>query len=170
MSGQSQFGNIGVLMGGYSSERAISLKSGQGVVSALSSAGHQLTAIDITTQDKNKIIEQIREAKIDIAFIALHGRLGEDGTIQSILEEMDIPYTGSGVQASQKAFDKTVTQQILKDHNLPVADYVCITNSKMMDFKHAFFVLKKLVGRKAPTRDDDDKRRRTTKGPTPKKL
>lgn len=140
----SRFGNIGVLMGGYSSEREISLRSGKGVATALSNAGHQVTSIDVTSQDKHKIIEQIRDAKIDAAFIALHGRLGEDGTIQAILEEMDLPYTGVGVTASQQAFNKVTTQRALKAKGLPVADHVCITDGKMLDFKQAFAELKKL--------------------------
>src|SRR5665213_2206920 len=87
------FGNIGVLMGGYSSEREISLRSGQAVSDALSQEGHRVLPLDITTDDPAKIIQQIQATPLDIAFIALHGRLGEDGTIQGILEKLDIPYT-----------------------------------------------------------------------------
>jgi D-alanine-D-alanine ligase len=140
----SRFGSIGVLMGGYSSEREISLRSGQAVFDSLINAGHQATLIDIRNQEKDKIAAQIKAAQIDVAFIALHGRLGEDGVIQSILEEMDIPFTGSGMQASQKAFNKTVTQAILKSQDLPVPEFICITDGKMMDFRKAFLVLKKL--------------------------
>jgi D-alanine-D-alanine ligase len=140
----SRFGTIGVLMGGYSSEREISLKSGNGVATALVQAGHSVVPLDITTRDDHKIREQIHQAGISGAFIALHGRLGEDGLIQTVLEQMDIPYTGCGIQASQKAFDKTVTQTILKSQNLPVANYVCITDGRMLDFKEAFASLKKL--------------------------
>ena len=141
---ESRFGNIGVLMGGYSSERTISLKSGNAVAAALIQAGHQVSVIDITAHDKYKIMDQIREAGISIGFIALHGRLGEDGTIQAILEDMDIPYTGSGVVASQRAFDKTVSQSIFKTQGLPVAPHIIISDGKMLDFKEAFAVLKKL--------------------------
>ncbi len=144
MSNVSEFGNIGVLMGGYSSERQISLKSGQGVLDALTQAGYPVVAIDITLQDRHKIKEQIANAAIDIAFIALHGRLGEDGVIQSILEEMNIPYTGSGVAASQKAFNKTTTQKIFKSSGLPVPEHFCITDGQRKDFKEVFAVLKKL--------------------------
>ncbi|MBI4309690.1 MAG: D-alanine--D-alanine ligase [Candidatus Omnitrophica bacterium] len=144
MSAGPRFGNIGVLMGGYSSEREISLKSGRAVAAALSAAGHQVTPVDITAQDKQKIIEQVRSAGMDIAFIALHGRLGEDGVIASILEEMDILYTGSGPQAGQKAFNKITAQRIFKTQGLAVADHVCISDGKIMDFKEAFAALKKL--------------------------
>jgi D-alanine-D-alanine ligase len=140
----SRFGSIGVLMGGYSSEREISLRSGQAVYESLTNAGHQATLIDIRNQEKDKIAAQIKAAQIDVAFIALHGRLGEDGVIQSILEEMDIPFTGSGMQASQKAFNKTVTQATLKSQDLPVPEFICITDGKMMDFRKAFLALKKL--------------------------
>ena len=144
MSSPSRFGHIGVLMGGYSSERTISLKSGNAVALSLTNAGYHVTAIDILAQDKHKIIDQLREANIDCAFIALHGRLGEDGMIQTILEEMEIPYTGAGVVASQKAFNKTAAQPLLKAQGLPVPAFVCITDGKMMDFKQAFAQLKKL--------------------------
>ncbi len=144
MSSITDFGNIGVLMGGYSSERQISLKSGQAVCEALTQAGYPVVPIDITLQDKHKIKEQIADARIDIAFIALHGRLGEDGVIQSILEELNIPYTGSGVAASQKAFNKTIAQKIFKVHGLPVPEHFCITDGQRRDFKEVFGTLKKL--------------------------
>ncbi len=144
MKSASRFGRIGVLMGGYSSERQISLKSGQGVCAALTDAGYAPVAIDIIARDKEKILEQIGQAAIDIAFIALHGRLGEDGVVQTIMEEMDIPYTGSGIHASQKAFNKTHTQKILKAQGLPVPAHTCITDGKEKDFKEVFALLKKL--------------------------
>lgn len=144
MSRALDFGHIGVLMGGYSTERNISLKSGQGVVEALSKEGYLVSAIDIIDQERHKIKEQLAKANINIAFIALHGRLGEDGVIQSILEEMDIPYTGSGVIASQKAFNKTIAQRIFKTNGLPVPEHVCITDGQRIDFKDVFNALKKL--------------------------
>ena len=101
-------------MGGYSSEREISLRSGQAVADALSQEGHRVLPLDITTDDPAKIIQQIQAVPLDIAFIALHGRLGEDGVIQGILEKLEIPYTGSGVKASQMAFNKILTQKALE--------------------------------------------------------
>ena len=83
MSGR--LGTIGVLMGGYSSEREISLKSGRAVALALAGAGHQAVPVDINVSDRGLIMALLRDAAVDIAFIALHGRLGEDGVIQSIL-------------------------------------------------------------------------------------
>ena len=141
---KGRFGTIGVLMGGYSSEREISLRSGQGVALALAEAGHQVVPVDINVSDRRRIMALIKDAAMDIAFIALHGRLGEDGVIQSILEEMDIPYTGSGPAASRLAFDKTVTQTLLNQAGLPVPPYVLITDGKPPAFKDVFAVLKNL--------------------------
>jgi len=130
-----KFGTIGVLMGGYSSEREISLRSGQAVADALSEEGHRVVVLDITSEDGAKIIQQIQAVPLDVAFIALHGRLGEDGTIQGILEKLGIPYTGSGVRASQIAFNKILTQKALQSAGLPVPEHYCITDGRTVDFK-----------------------------------
>jgi D-alanine-D-alanine ligase len=143
MSG-SKFGNIGVLMGGYSSEREISLRSGSAVTNALMKEGYAVKAIDLNTNDRPKMIEMIKSSGIDVAFIALHGRLGEDGQIQSILEELDIPYIGSGVEASQKAFNKITSQTAFKNAGLSVPEHFCITHGELVPFREAFEVLKNL--------------------------
>ena len=111
---------IGVLMGGYSSERAISLKSGQAVSQALKQCGHEVKNIDIIERNKDKIAEQVLDSEIDMAFITLHGKLGEDGTIQSILEKINIPYVGSGVQSSRLAINKIETKKILQENGIVV--------------------------------------------------
>jgi D-alanine-D-alanine ligase len=129
-------------MGGYSSERDVSLRSGQAVADALSQEGHRVKILDITTDDVSKIILQIQETPLDIAFIALHGRLGEDGGIQGILENLNIPYIGSGVKASQMAFNKILTQKALKSAGLPVAEHYLITNGQNVDFKTVWGSLK----------------------------
>jgi D-alanine-D-alanine ligase len=131
---RDSFGTIGVLMGGYSSEREISLRSGQAVAEALSREGHRVLPLDITAEDTAGIIQQVTAIPLDIAFIALHGRLGEDGVIQGILEKLDIPYTGSGVKASQVAFNKILTQKLLASAGLPVAVNFFITDGKNVDF------------------------------------
>lgn len=141
---RSHFGNIGVLMGGYSSEREISLRSGNAVAKVLSEAGYTVQAIDITISDRTKIIETVKNSGIDVAFIALHGRLGEDGVIQSILEEIGIPYTGSGPLASQKAFNKITAQDVFKNAGLPVPQNFYISDGQLVHFKDVFGVLKKL--------------------------
>ncbi|MBF0571329.1 MAG: D-alanine--D-alanine ligase [Candidatus Omnitrophica bacterium] len=137
-----KFGTIGVLMGGYSSEREVSLRSGQAVAEALSLEGHRVLLIDIITDDVAKIIRQIQAVPLNVAFIALHGRLGEDGIIQEILEKLEIPYTGSGVKASQMAFNKILTQNALKSAGLPVAENFCVTDGKIVDFKTAWNYIK----------------------------
>ena len=136
------FGTIGVLMGGYSSEREISLRSGQAVAEALSQEGHRVRILDITTNDTAKIIQQLTEVTLDVAFIALHGRLGEDGVIQEILEKLEVPYTGSGVKASQIAFNKILTQKALAAAGLPVPAHYFITDGSVMDFKSAWAQIK----------------------------
>ena len=87
-----KFGKIGVLLGGPSSEREISIRSGKAIANALRKRGHNIVEIG----EKEEIEDGIMKNKIDIAFIALHGRFGEDGTVQKLLEDNGIPYTGSG--------------------------------------------------------------------------
>ncbi|MGA2774622.1 MAG: D-alanine--D-alanine ligase [Candidatus Omnitrophota bacterium] len=115
-----QFGRIGILMGGPSSEREISLKSGKAVYDVLSALGEDVVAIDIKSDGVEENIRLINSQGIDCAFLALHGRFGEDGTIQMILENMRIPYTGSGVLASKLAMDKVSSREIFKKANLLV--------------------------------------------------
>jgi D-alanine-D-alanine ligase len=114
------FGRVGVLMGGASSERGISLKSGQAVFSALSKMGMEVVAIDITTDNPQKNIRLLKKYNLDCAFIALHGRFGEDGKIQSILEKLNIPFTASGIKASQLAMDKIGSLEIFSQGGLYV--------------------------------------------------
>lgn len=118
------FGRIGILMGGYSSEREISLKSGKAIDEALNRQGFDAVPLDITDKEEGKITSFIREAGLDLAFIALHGHLGEDGTIQSILEELEIPYAGSGVAASRLALDKAAAQDLFRRNNIRVPPHV----------------------------------------------
>ncbi len=141
----NKFGVIGVLMGGVSSEREISLKSGKAVYEALRDHGQDVEALDIAFQDSEKIEDFIRSAQIDTAFIALHGKLGEDGTIQSILDGMNIPYPGSGVEASRLSLNKALAQKILRQNNIPVPDFeVLIANGlpTKEHFKNSLNVLK----------------------------
>lgn len=111
---------IAVLMGGLSAEREVSLKTGQAVLAALTGAGYQAVAID-PGQD---LPAQLRSAEIELVFIALHGRHGEDGTVQGMLEMMQLPYTGSGVLASSLAADKIMTKQILLYHEVSTPSFV----------------------------------------------
>ncbi|MCK5081423.1 MAG: D-alanine--D-alanine ligase [Candidatus Omnitrophica bacterium] len=130
---REQFGRVGVLMGGVSSEREISLKSGKAITEALLRQGCDIIALDILDGEYKKIRSVIEEAGIDAAFIALHGHLGEDGTIQSILEEMSIPYTGSGIEASRLAIDKALAQNLFKKNNINVPSYVTLSRDDQLD-------------------------------------
>ena len=94
---------IGILAGGPSSEREISLKSGEAVYNSLRAEKYDVVLIDIKDDNKENLKTSLKEKGIEIAFIALHGRFGEDGEIQEILDELHIPYTGSGPQASRLA-------------------------------------------------------------------
>lgn len=109
----SKFKNkkVGVLLGGMSSEREISLRSGKAIAEGLRKKGYDVVEIDV---DSN-LHEKLRKEKIEVAFIALHGKYGEDGAIQGLLEIMKIPYTGSGVLASSVAMDKILTKRILQE-------------------------------------------------------
>jgi len=111
----ASFGKVGVLFGGRSSEREVSIMSGTGVLNALKSRGVDAHAFDPGTQS----LAELEAAKFDRVFIALHGRGGEDGTIQGVLETLGIPYTGSGVQASAIAIDKETTKQIWMQAGIP---------------------------------------------------
>lgn len=101
---------VGVLMGGLSSERQVSLKSGKAVLAALESKGWNAVGIDV---DRD-LPFVLRDEGIDVAWIALHGRYGEDGCVQGVLELLGIPYTGSGVRASAVAMDKISTKRALQ--------------------------------------------------------
>jgi D-alanine-D-alanine ligase len=101
-------GRVGVLLGGRSGEREISLMSGNGVLEALREKGVDVQAFDTGLRCPTELARE----KFDRVFIALHGRYGEDGTIQGLLELLNIPYTGSGVLASALAIDKIATKQI----------------------------------------------------------
>ncbi len=116
---RQQLGRVGVLLGGRSSEREISLRSGEAVVAALCEAGVEAEAIDVA----DDIVERLCAANIDRAFIVLHGAGGEDGRIQALLEFLHIPYTGSGVQASAIGMDKLLTKRVWQGMGLPTPNY-----------------------------------------------
>jgi len=113
---------VAVLMGGPSSEREISLKSGRAVYEALLDSKYQPVAIDVVDEWE----EALSRVKPSVAFIALHGKFGEDGTVQSILEDIRMPYTGSGVKASRLAIDKIASRKIFEKYEIPVPEYAII--------------------------------------------
>ncbi len=137
-------------MGGPSSEREVSLKSGKAVYEALKKEGLDVVSLDIATEKQDLVVQFLNASGIDLAFIALHGRFGEDGSLQAILEELDIPYTGSGVLASQLAMDKISSRKIFREKGLQVPDSLALnkfdrinlTNSAKEKFKSFPIVVK----------------------------
>lgn len=117
---------IGIICGGWSKEREISLLTAKNVAQALERIGLNYQLIDI---DKN-FYKQITQAKIDIAFIALHGKPGEDGTIQGFLELVGIPYTGSGVLASALGMDKILTKILFQYQRIPTPKFVTLNRKE----------------------------------------
>ncbi len=118
-----KFGKVAVMFGGKSAEREVSLKSGAAVLAALQRSGVDAHAFDPATQG----LHELQEQGFQRVFIALHGRFGEDGTVQGALELMGIPYTGSGVMGSALAMDKFRTKLVWQAMNLPVPDYALLT-------------------------------------------
>ena len=113
---------IGVLMGGISSEREVSLRSGSAVFNALKKLGYNAVAIDAASN----ICEVLKKEKIDIAFLVLHGGWGEDGSIQGLLEVMGIPYTGSDVISSAIAMNKAASKKIFFYHRIPAPPFIVL--------------------------------------------
>jgi len=110
---------VAVLKGGRSLERQVSLKSGARVEEALEHLGHEVISIDVGAD----LVERLLADRPNVAFIALHGRDGEDGTVQELLEVMGIPYTGSGVSACIRAADKVLAKHAMRDADIPTPDF-----------------------------------------------
>ncbi|RYD04455.1 hypothetical protein N752_13860 [Desulforamulus aquiferis] len=124
---------IGVLCGGRSAEREVSLRSGAAVYEALLAAGYtDVVKIDVGMD----LVEQLKGNKIELAFLALHGKYGEDGTIQGLLEMLDLPYTGSGVLASALAINKIATKKIFNMEGIPTPKFTVVTKG---DIAHKGF-------------------------------
>ena len=117
-----QFGKVAVLMGGRSGEREVSLMSGQGVLAALRARGVDAHAFD----PAERPMDDLKREGFARCFIALHGRFGEDGTVQGALELLGIPYTGSGVMASSMAIDKVMTKRVWHAEGLPAPRHVLL--------------------------------------------
>jgi D-alanine-D-alanine ligase len=118
--------HVAVLMGGWSNERPVSLKSGAGCAAALRRAGYRVTEVDVGRD----IANVLSELKPDVAFNALHGPFGESGMIQGLLELMQIPYTHSGVLASALAMDKHQSKIMFKAAGIPVTDHVIVSRGE----------------------------------------
>ena len=120
-------GKVAVLLGGTSAERPVSLMSGRGVLDALRSLGVDAHAFDPAEQP----LQALKDQHFARAFIALHGRGGEDGTLQGALEWLGIPYTGSGVTASAVAMDKTLTKRLWSTAQLPTPQYLALSRAEL---------------------------------------
>jgi D-alanine-D-alanine ligase len=120
-------------MGGTSAERDVSLRTGEGVAKALESRGHEVVRVVLGTGKPADLA--LRESGIDTAFLALHGRLGEDGCIQGMLEMMGIPYTGSSVLGSALAMDKLKAKEMFRLHNIPTPPYYVATEADLLDLE-----------------------------------
>ena len=123
--------NVAVLLGGWSEEREISLKSGNAVLEALKEMGINAIALDLVSPEESKL--QLKG--FDIAFIALHGRGGEDGFIQELLTDQGILFTGSSAESCKLAMNKVETKKVWREVSLPTPDFVEITNAGKSDMK-----------------------------------
>ena len=121
----SKFGRVGLLYGGLSSEREISLMTGEAVLIALQNLNVDVIAIDV----QEDILQRLPSYQLDRVFIALHGPGGEDGTLQASLESLNLPYTGSGISASALAMDKLRCKQIWQRIGLPTTDFALLEES-----------------------------------------
>lgn len=134
---------IGVIMGGVSTEREISLKSGEQVIKNLNKENYE-DIIPIIINSKDEVIEKVKE--IDFAFLALHGRFGENGTIQGVLETMGIPYSGCGVLCSAICMNKALTKRIVSTIRVPTAPWFTVKSiddinyEKINEFKYPVFI------------------------------
>jgi D-alanine-D-alanine ligase len=126
---------VGVLMGGTSGEREVSLKTGEGVAAALEERGHDVVRVVLGGSSASPIDVALRDADIDVAFLALHGRMGEDGCIQGMLELLGIPYTGSSVLGSALAMDKLKAKEMFRLHNIPTPPYYVASETDLLDLE-----------------------------------
>ena len=117
---------VGVLMGGISTEREISLKSGEGIVASIDREKYDVVPVVIDSKDD--VINKVRD--LDFAFLALHGKFGEDGSVQSVLETLEIPYSGCGPMTSAICMDKDMTKKVLKASEIRTARW---TMAKSID-------------------------------------
>lgn len=122
---------IGVIMGGISSEREVSLNTGAEICRNLDSKKYEV--IPITLDSKEELIDKVKG--IDMAFLALHGKFGEDGTVQGILEMLNIPYTGCGVLSSAMCMDKDITKRLVKAEEIKTAGWIIVRNTDEIDYE-----------------------------------
>lgn len=121
---------VALLQGGRSLERGVSIRSGQRVTEALLTLGHEVEVLDLGAD----LVTRLESNRPEVAFIALHGTEGEDGTVQSLMELLDIPYTGPGVAACKRCMDKSLAKYILREQGLPTPDWVTYSEAAIRDF------------------------------------
>jgi len=120
---------VAVLMGGIGGERTVSLKSGRAVVKGLQEAGYDVLPYEVNDTS----LPGLQSLDPDVVFVALHGRFGEDGTVQELLEAMRLPYTGSGPEASRRGMDKVASKRLFVRHSVPTADYFAVSPTQQAD-------------------------------------
>jgi D-alanine-D-alanine ligase len=125
---------VGVLMGGVSAEREVSLRTGEGVATALEGRGHEVVRL-VWDAGGPGLDEIVRGSGVDVVFLALHGKGGEDGCAQGLLEVLGVPYTGSGVLASALAMDKVKSKELFRLHNVPTPPYYTATRGDLADLE-----------------------------------
>ena len=124
---------IGVIRGGISSEREVSLKTGSEIINNLDKSKYEV--FDIVIDNKSDVAKKIDEIKPDFVYIALHGKFGEDGKVQAILESFDIPYSGPGVMASALCMDKDITKRIISTYGIRTAKWMSIRKGENISWK-----------------------------------
>src|ERR1700685_1598098 len=122
-------GKVAVLKGGGSLERTVALRSGARTQSALGRLGHEVVAIDAGPE----LVAQLHDCRPDAAFIALHGRDGEDGTVQGLLETIGVPYTGSGPAACMRCTDKALAKYLMREAGIPTPDFTALKESAIKE-------------------------------------
>lgn len=122
---------VGVIMGGISSEREVSLSSGKSILEHIDNNKYEV--VPIVIDNKQDIINKVKG--IDFALLALHGKFGEDGTVQSVLQTLDIPYSGCGPLSSALCMDKDLTKRVLKAHNIRVAKWINVRSVEEIDYE-----------------------------------
>lgn len=130
----SEIKTVAVLKGGSSLERQVSLRSGARVAEALRDRGYSVTEID----PDERLVERLRELSPDAVFVAMHGRGGEDGTIQELLEILGLPYTGNGVLASIRCMDKTISKLMFEQAGIPTPEFVSFNDTAFRNLGAAF--------------------------------
>lgn len=117
---------VGVIMGGISSEKQVSIMTGEEMIAHLDNSKYEVVAIKLNENNTSELIEKVKD--IDIALLALHGKFGEDGTIQGVLEAMGVPYTGSGILSSSICMDKNISKKILRYEGIETPDWLHLSN------------------------------------------